>query len=93
VIGSVVTRFIASVNAVVDPELVLLGGPIGTHPVLLPTVRDALARLPASPTRLAYGLLGTSAPLRGGTYLALEHAEAAVSTDTMNAATSTEPAQ
>ncbi|HEX3813868.1 MAG TPA: ROK family transcriptional regulator [Mycobacteriales bacterium] len=69
-----IVRAISSVNAIVDPELVLLGGPVGTHPALLPAVRG---RLTGSPTRLAYGTLGRHAPLHGALQLALEHARSA----------------
>ncbi|GIJ04406.1 ROK family transcriptional regulator [Spirilliplanes yamanashiensis] len=72
-----VSRAIASVAAVVDPELILLGGPVGTHPALLPPVRDALRGLFPGPTRLAHGALGTGAPLQGALHLALDHARAA----------------
>ncbi|MFC3455352.1 ROK family transcriptional regulator [Amycolatopsis speibonae] len=73
-LGCAVARAVASVTAVVDPELVLLGGPVGCHPALLEPVRAAL---PPSPTRLEYGTLGTLASLHGATYSALEHARAA----------------
>jgi predicted NBD/HSP70 family sugar kinase len=76
-LGKAVARAVASVNAVVDPELVLLGGPVGTHPALLPAVRVALDAISPSPTRLAHGTLGSLAPLHGATHLALEHARAA----------------
>lgn len=76
-LGAAVARAVASVNAVVDPELVLLGGPLGTHPALLPVVRDALAAISPNPTHLVHGALGALAPLRGATHLALGHARAA----------------
>ncbi len=69
-----VARAVASVTAVVDPEVVLLGGPLGTHPALLDPVRAAVATLSTSPTRLDHGTLGALAPLHGATRLALDHA-------------------
>ncbi len=72
-----IARVVASINAVVDPELVLLGGPVGCHPALLEPVRETLAALSPSPTRLDYGTLGTLASLHGATHLALEHARTA----------------
>ncbi|WP_170156073.1 ROK family transcriptional regulator [Umezawaea tangerina] len=72
-----VARAVASVTAVVDPEVVLLGGPLGTHPALLDPVRAAVATLSPSPTRLDHGTLGALAPLHGATHLALDHAVAA----------------
>jgi predicted NBD/HSP70 family sugar kinase len=77
VLSAVIARAVASVNAVVDPELVLLGGPVGTHPALLEPVRDAVAAISPGPTKLAYGTLGVLAPLHGATHLALDHARAA----------------
>ncbi len=73
-IGRAVARAIMSITAVVDPELVVLGGPVGGHPALLEPVRAAL---PPSPTRLEYGTLGTLASLHGATFSALEHARTA----------------
>jgi predicted NBD/HSP70 family sugar kinase len=82
VLSDAVARAIASVNAVVDPELVLLGGSVGSHPALLPPVGDALATISPAPIRLAYGTLGSQAPLHGATQLALDHARAtAISVD------------
>jgi predicted NBD/HSP70 family sugar kinase len=72
-----VGRAIVSVAAVVDPELVLLGGPVGTHPALLPRVRDLVAGSFPGPTRVDRGALGADAPLHGALQLAVEHARAA----------------
>ncbi|MFD9739789.1 ROK family protein [Umezawaea sp. NPDC059074] len=74
VLVAAITRVIASVTAVIDPEVVLLGGPVGTHPALLDPVRAAMAALSPSPARIAYGTLGAEAPLHGATRLALDHA-------------------
>jgi predicted NBD/HSP70 family sugar kinase len=71
-----VGRAIISVAAVVDPELILLGGPVGTHPALLPRVRDRIAAAFPGPTRLDHGALGADAPLHGALHLAVEHARA-----------------
>jgi predicted NBD/HSP70 family sugar kinase len=69
------SRAIVSVAAVVDPALFLLGGPVGTHPALLPAVRD-LMTFPGPP-RIEHGALGADAPLTGALQLALEYARAA----------------
>lgn len=74
VLVTAITRVVASVTAVVDPEVVLLGGPVGTHPALLDPVRAALAALSPSPARIAHGTLGVLAPLHGAVRLALDHA-------------------
>ena len=75
--GTAIGRAIASVTAVVDPELILLGGPVGTHPALLEPVLAAFAAVSPSPARIHHGTLGTLAPLHGATHLALDHALAA----------------
>ncbi|GAA3914371.1 ROK family transcriptional regulator [Actinoplanes auranticolor] len=75
VLAAAVARAIISVAAVVDPALVLLGGPVGTHPALLPRVRAAISF--PGPTRVEHGTLGTEAALHGALQLALEHARAA----------------
>ena len=64
-----------SVAAVVDPSLFLLGGPVGTHPALLPRVREVIAF--PGPTRVDRGELGVDAPLRGAVQMAVEHARGA----------------
>ncbi|MFG1603976.1 ROK family protein [Actinoplanes sp. NPDC049265] len=69
------SRAIVSVAAVVDPALFLLGGPVGTHPALLPAVRE-LMTFPGPP-RIEHGALGADAPLTGALQLALEFARAA----------------
>ncbi|MEV4636900.1 ROK family transcriptional regulator [Actinoplanes sp. NPDC049548] len=75
VLAESVGRAIISVAAVVDPALVLLGGPVGTHPALLPRVRDSLTF--PGPLRVEHGSLGTEAALTGALQLAVEHARAA----------------
>jgi len=77
ILSSAVARAIASVKAVIDPELVLLGGPVGSHPVLLEPVREALAAIAVAPGPVIHGTLGVLAPLHGAMYLALDHARAA----------------
>jgi predicted NBD/HSP70 family sugar kinase len=74
VLVAAITRVVGSVTAVVDPEVVLLGGPVGTHPALLTPVREALTALSPSPARVDYGTLGVLAPLHGAVRLALDHA-------------------
>nr|BFE68965.1 hypothetical protein GCM10020092_022660 [Actinoplanes digitatis] len=74
VLAEAVARVINSVAAVVDPALVLLGGPVGTHPALLPRVRTAISF--PGPIRVEHGALGTDAALRGALELAIEHARA-----------------
>ncbi|WP_158103756.1 ROK family protein [Crossiella equi] len=76
VLGEAITRAVVSVLAVADPELVLLGGPVGTHPALIGPVRAAVASRFPGPARISHGSLGARAPLHGAVHLAVEHARA-----------------
>jgi predicted NBD/HSP70 family sugar kinase len=62
---------IAAVCAVIDPELIVLGGGIGSNPHLLGTVRDALGRLLPGPPPVERSALGNAAPLHGAVAVAL----------------------
>ena len=73
-LADAVGRVIVSVAAVVDPALFLLGGPVGTHPALLPRVREMISF--PGPTRVDHGELGADAPLHGAVQMAIEHARA-----------------
>jgi predicted NBD/HSP70 family sugar kinase len=74
-LAAAVGRAIVSVAAVVDPSLFLLGGPVGTHPALLPRVRETIVF--PGPIRLDRSGLGVDAPLQGAVQMAVEHARAA----------------
>jgi predicted NBD/HSP70 family sugar kinase len=79
-LADAVGRAIISVAAVVDPDVVLLGGPVGTHPALLPRVREVIAGAFPGPTRVDHGTLGPDAPLHGALELAIEHARSTATT-------------
>jgi predicted NBD/HSP70 family sugar kinase len=65
---------VATVCAVVDPELVVLGGRIGGAPELLPTIRATVGRLLPLPVRIEASLLAERAALEGALALALREA-------------------
>jgi predicted NBD/HSP70 family sugar kinase len=67
---------IAAVVAVVAPELVLLGGGVGSVPGLLEPVRAHLVRLIAEPPRVETSRLGDRAELVGAIELARSVAQA-----------------
>ena len=67
---------IASVIAVLDPVLVVLGGEIGADPWLLAPVREAVAQLVPLAARIESSTLGERAALRGAIALALRDARA-----------------
>ena len=55
----------AAACTVVDPDLVVLGGPVGTHAGLLEPVRAAVATAALAPVRVEPGAVTEFAPLRG----------------------------
>ena len=67
---------IASVLAVVDPELVLLGGELGTRLELLDPVRSCVEQLVPLTARIQLSELGPEAPLQGAVAVALRQARA-----------------
>jgi predicted NBD/HSP70 family sugar kinase len=67
---------IATVCAIVDPELVVLGGGIGSNPLLLRPVRGAAAALVPVTARIETSLLGDRAALLGAVAVALQAARA-----------------
>jgi predicted NBD/HSP70 family sugar kinase len=67
---------IATVIAVVDPELVVLGGGIGRNPVLLGPVRATVAELIPLTARIETSTLGDRAALYGAIAVALREARA-----------------
>lgn len=72
-LGASIGHAIVAACAIVDPELVLLGGPIGSQPALLEPVRATVTRFSPCPVRIAAGAVGEAAPLQGAVELALDH--------------------
>jgi predicted NBD/HSP70 family sugar kinase len=65
---------IATVCAILDPELVVLGGGIGASPLLLRPVRGSAAALVPITARIETSLLGERAALQGAVAVALHAA-------------------
>jgi len=65
---------IATVCAILDPELVVLGGGIGASPLLLRPVRGSAAALVPITSRIETSLLGEQAALQGAIAVALHAA-------------------
>ena len=63
---------IATVCAIIDPELVVLGGGIGANPLLLRPVRGAAAALVPIPARIETSSLGDRAAMHGAIAVALQ---------------------
>jgi len=81
VVESVARRIgiaIATICAVIDPELVVLGGGVGCNPSLTVPVRAAVASLLPLPMRIETSRLGDKAALYGAVAIALRHARAEV---------------
>ncbi len=67
---------VASACAVFDPELVVLGGGVGSSPMLLPIVRETVEGLVPFPPRVETSALGEDASLTGALAIALDGARA-----------------
>lgn len=63
--GSLVGEAAVAVCATVDPGLVVLGGPVGLLPGLLPHVAATVSALAPREVPVVAGALGRAAPLRG----------------------------
>ena len=59
-----------------DGDRLLLGGPLGVEPALMPVVREVALSLTPAPVVIDVGRLGETAPVRGALRLALDHARA-----------------
>jgi predicted NBD/HSP70 family sugar kinase len=67
---------IDTVCAIIDPELVVLGGGIGSSPLLLRPVRGSAAALVPITSRIETSMLGERAALQGAVAVALQAARA-----------------
>jgi len=63
-----------AVASITDPEMIVLGGPIGTNALLLDEVQRTLNALAPAPMTVVASALGDSAPLQGALELARRHA-------------------
>ena len=68
----IVSDIIVNLSLILNPGLVLLGGEIGSHPVLVNSVSRQLAGSEFAVTKIGTGALGERAVLWGGVSLALE---------------------
>ena len=74
--ASLLALAVVSTTAIIDPELVLLGGGIGTNLLLLESVRGAAKKLLAWPPRIERSTLGDRASLYGALAMALRDGRA-----------------
>jgi predicted NBD/HSP70 family sugar kinase len=73
-LGAAIGQVIVDTCAVIDPELVLLGGPIGSHPAVLPIARQTVAQISPAPVRMEHAALDETVSLQGAKHLALDRA-------------------
>lgn len=70
--AEIVSDIIVNLSLILNPGLILLGGEIGSHPVLIDTVRKQLEGDEFAVTRVSPSSPGNQAVLWGGIALALE---------------------
>ncbi len=70
--ADIISDIIVNLSLILNPSLVLLGGEIGSHPVLLSAVLKQLEGCEFAVPRVGAGVLGHRAPLWGAISLALE---------------------
>lgn len=71
-LGRAIGQAVAAVCTIVDPELVLLGGPVGRRAELLEPVRSAVAESAPATARIELGEITESAALRGARLSAVD---------------------
>ena len=69
--AAVVAEALLAIAALIDPQMVVLGGGIGSNPVLLGPVRAAVERVVPWPLRVETSALGSRAGLIGSVHHAL----------------------
>lgn len=68
----IVSDIIVNLSLILNPGLILLGGEVGSHPLLLSSVQKELERCEFAVPKIAAASLGDLAVLWGGIALALE---------------------
>lgn len=72
-LGATLGRAVAAICTIVDPDLVLLGGPAGSRPGLVAEIRRTVRAATPGPVRVEAGAVTDSAALRGALLSALDH--------------------
>jgi glucokinase len=70
--AAIVSDIIVNLSLILNPGLILLGGDVGSHPVLLSSVQKKLERCEFAVTKIAAASLGDSAVLWGAITVGLE---------------------
>jgi glucokinase len=71
--AEIVSDIVLNLLLILNPNLILLGGEIGGHSVLIDSVQKQLEGSEFALTRIAAGALAERASLWGGVFLALQH--------------------
>lgn len=71
-LAEIVSDVIVNLSLILNPGLILLGGEVGSHPVLIDFVRNQLEGGEFAVTKVASGALGDRAVLWGAISLALD---------------------
>lgn len=72
-LGATLGRAVAAICTIVDPDVVLLGGPAGSRPALVAEIRQSVHAATPGPVRVEAGEVTDSAALRGALLSALDH--------------------
>ncbi|MBE1497947.1 putative NBD/HSP70 family sugar kinase [Amycolatopsis lexingtonensis] len=72
-LGATLGRAVAAICTIVDPDLVLLGGPAGSRAELVAEIRRTVRAMTPGPVRVEAGEVTDSAALRGALLSALDH--------------------
>jgi glucokinase len=70
--AAIVSDIIVNLSLILNPGLILLGGEVGSHPVLLNSVQKQLERCEFAVTKIAVAALGDTAALWGAIAVGLE---------------------
>jgi glucokinase len=70
--AAMVSDIIVNMSLILNPSLILLGGKVGRHPVVIDSVRKQLQQSEFGVTEIGVGALGESATLWGAICVALE---------------------
>ncbi|MEV5712834.1 ROK family transcriptional regulator [Amycolatopsis mediterranei] len=72
-LGATLGRAVAAICTIVDPDLVVLGGPAGSRAGLVTEIRRTVSAAAPGPVRVTAGEVTDSAALRGALLSALDH--------------------
>ena len=71
-LAAIVSDIVINLSLILNPSLILLGGEVGSHPVLVEYVKQELDRSEFAVTKIAAASLGELAALKGAIALALD---------------------